>query len=278
MIPPHPLNLVEIPEHIEESFLNSDTDDFISGYDLNLIEFVEAKRNYDDLVEIDIIELEKEFIEFASNYLILKNESNQEYWLKEREKEIREEQDIKDDFLQTKNISEKEFIEFHRDYKNPLNMEYFNFKKERKTPISHPVDEEMMYFNSKIHYLTLKARKLSFIPSFLKGVKFNPPREEEYQESVDLPGHITGTEKLIMINELGILDFLEEKYTDLSENQISNILKKLTGSHLQPNINALRQEGKLNPQSTKNPYYSEKTRSRAIDRLINLGVKLPKLD
>lgn len=85
-----------------------------------------------------------------------------------------------------------------------------------------------------------------------------------------------GTEKIIYLKELGILDFIQKEHPHLSVNGIANLLSAITGENtttLQPYINPI-----INSENDqrKNPYTSEKTVSKVKNKLIELNIK--KLD
>lgn len=106
----------------------------------------------------------------------------------------------------------------------------------------------------------------------------NPINENEIIDTTPLIdfSNSKGTEKIIYLKELGILDFIQKKHPHLSVNGIANLLSAITGEHtttLQPYINPI-----INSKNDqrKNPYNSEKTVSKVRNKLIELNIK--KLD
>tara|TARA_B110000114_G_C15015306_1_gene366562 strand:+ start:44 stop:1030 length:987 start_codon:yes stop_codon:yes gene_type:complete len=81
-----------------------------------------------------------------------------------------------------------------------------------------------------------------------------------------------GTEKIIYLKELGILDYLIEKHPQLSVNGLANLLSAITGENtttLQPYLNPI-----INSENDqrKNPYNSVKTVSKVKNKLIDLSI------
>lgn len=95
--------------------------------------------------------------------------------------------------------------------------------------------------------------------------------KEDLTNILDL-SNTKGTEKIIYLNELGILDFLREKQPfNMSVNSLATILSAITGEKtttLQPYLNPLINKG---IEQDKNPYNSKKTVDKVKNLLINIG-------
>ena len=82
------------------------------------------------------------------------------------------------------------------------------------------------------------------------------------------------TEKIIALNEIGVIDFLKEKEPfNVSTNSLAEYLSLCLGekttsiqSYINPIIN------KSDP--SKSPYNTDKTVEKVIQKLINIGLKI----
>ena len=81
-----------------------------------------------------------------------------------------------------------------------------------------------------------------------------------------------GTEKIIYLQELGIIEHLTNKFPQLTTNGLANLLSAITGEQtttLQPYLNPMI--NKANDQR-KNPYNSKKTVAKVKNKLIELNL------
>lgn len=75
------------------------------------------------------------------------------------------------------------------------------------------------------------------------------------------------------LNELGIIEFLKQKYPDVSQNKLASVLSRITGvKNLRPTLQAMESDhNRINP---KNPYNNKKTATRVKTQLIQWGFKI----
>ena len=135
----------------------------------------------------------------------------------------------------------------------------------------------------RIEFLTEKLRKtgcdllLNNEKSF-EITKYNINKQTRSSDtfndvSTDLSNTI-GTEKIIMLHKLGVLDFLKEKPPfNLSTNSLASVISGITGikqSSVYPMINPIFSP--TNKQKN-NPLKTEKTVSSVVQKLISIGYK-----
>lgn len=115
---------------------------------------------------------------------------------------------------------------------------------------------------------------------WLKNLNTTPTKEIDNNTFDETPlldlSQSKGTEKIIYLQELGILDFIQKKHPYLSVNGLANLFSAITGENtttLQPYLNPI-----INSENDqrKNPYNSEKTVFKVRNKLIELNIK--KLD
>jgi hypothetical protein len=116
-----------------------------------------------------------------------------------------------------------------------------------------------------------------YLSSYKKIIQFLETRELELKpisstfEPLDL-SDAKEVEKIIYLNELGIIDFLRTKTkAGISNNSLASILSGITGTKantLKPSLNRLTYNDKLD---NKHPYYTEKTVAKIKKNLANLG-------
>lgn len=109
------------------------------------------------------------------------------------------------------------------------------------------------------------------IISFLKTRKSELEPESSLSEPFDL-SDTSAVEKIIYLNELGIIDFLRTKSkAGISNSSLASILSGITGikvDTLKPSLNRLSSNDKLD---NRHPYYTEKTVIKVRKFLDNLG-------
>jgi hypothetical protein len=109
------------------------------------------------------------------------------------------------------------------------------------------------------------------IISFLETRKSELLPESSLSESVDL-SDTSAVEKIIYLNELGIIDFLRTKSkAGISNSSLASILSGITGikaDTLKPSLNRLSSNDKLD---NRHPYYTKKTVIKVRKFLDNLG-------
>lgn len=95
----------------------------------------------------------------------------------------------------------------------------------------------------------------------------------EIVTKIDL-SNSNAVEKIIYLNELGIIDFLRTKQPfNTSVNSLANVLTAITSEKhttIQPYLNALLSN---TGAENKNPYYTKSTVEKVKNQLMNLGVK-----
>lgn len=117
----------------------------------------------------------------------------------------------------------------------------------------------------------------SYISSYNKIILFLETRESELKpvssifEPLDL-SDAKEVEKIIYLNELGIIDFLRSKTkAGISNNSLASILSGITGTKadtIKPSLNRLSSNDILD---NKHPYYTKKTVAKIKKNLDNLG-------
>jgi len=268
-----------IPD-IDEEFLTSNYSKFILEYEIELIKFTERLRHYEEEFEKPKY-VEELFLKSILKFLVSRNTELLNYEDEQKLKqEFSKKESIDPDVLEyiTTADHDKDLTKEERKISLDFSSYYWEDYEQNKEKYEEK-NRQIDQYNYKIHFLSKRAESIGF--SFInapEGITFNEIKNETSAEPVELPSHLTGPEKMIILEELGILEFLEDKLHYLSQNKISKILKLLTGNHVQDRFSALRKEGKETPLSNNNPYFSEKTQSNAKERLVNLGVKLSKLD
>lgn len=109
------------------------------------------------------------------------------------------------------------------------------------------------------------------IISFLETRKSELEPESTLSEPLDL-SDAKAVEKIIYLNELGIIDFLRTKTkAGISNNSLASILSGITGikaDTIKPSLNRLSSNDKLD---IRHPYYNEKTVAKVRTFLAKLG-------
>lgn len=116
-----------------------------------------------------------------------------------------------------------------------------------------------------------------YLSSYKKIILFLETRELELKpassiiEPLDL-SDAKEVEKIIYLNELGIIDFLRTKTkAGISNNSLASILSGITGTKadtIKPSLNRLSSNDKLD---NRHPYYNDKTVAKVRTFLAKLG-------
>ena len=116
-----------------------------------------------------------------------------------------------------------------------------------------------------------------YLSSYKKIILFLETRELELKpassifEPLDL-SDAKEVEKIIYLNELGIIDFLRTKTkAGISNNSLASILSGITGTKadtIKPSLNRLSSNDKLD---NRHPYYNDKTVAKVRTFLTKLG-------
>lgn len=265
------------PLILSKDFFDSNSKTFIVEYEAELIKYIEWERSLDRIESDNIVDQEYIYIEETAKYLIRKNEIN----LKVRREKF---QALIDTFVAKRKISkelvlsilEKENLtESDDEILTAFDDFGSKFKDDAKIKT---INIEVEAFNEKMHYLSLRARGLGFNTNFSEGVQFNEIKKEQTEEFLELSSKRvmdSARAKFIMLNELGIVDFLQDKLGYLpSESKLAKILSDITGEHQQHCLN-----GYKNKESRNNPYREPKEgRENPVEivknRLRGYGVQL----
>lgn len=247
------------PSHIfMKSFLDTDYKTFISEYESQFMNYIEWKRKHSSSAKRknDFVKFEKEFIDIIGNYLYQKN-------LLILKKDEEENTKIEEDFLRENNISlevYKGLIDRVDTIKDDdkrkqiydLQFKYFKLRMRKKNVLKGNNDNQIMNsYNHKIHYLTFRANQIGFDASFEKEIIFNEIIPENVFDLTS-SNKLSKPQKFIMLNELGIIDFLREKYNQLSENGIGKILMDITGeTNFQDKLSGHKNQSANDPYNNK---------------------------
>lgn len=235
------MNTPPVPKGIPRGFLTSSYSEFIVQYEINLSQFFEYNRIFYNQEDQDPIDTEKNFITSILKFLDLRN----------KELQI-EDKKRTEDFFSKRDLPQEELLKLHQ--------------KNRE------LSDEFISYNYKMHFLSVKIRRCGFEVDLTGGITFNEIKSEEEEPEEILKG-LSGPEKLVYLNELGIIEFLKQKYPDVSQNKLSSVLSRITGvRNLRPTLQAMESDhNKVNP---KNPYNNKKTATRVKTQLIQWGFKI----
>lgn len=169
-------------------------------------------------------------------------------------------------FINNVGGSEKDFLT-HEIKK--LKKLVFEINK-KNTELINSEEDDLITLNKKVKIATQK-RELEDLIFDYKTKLDRFPKEETQNNYIDLSDS-KGTEKIIMLNELGILDFLREKKPfNVSTNALASAISGLTG------IEQKTVQSYINPIFSKdvnqknNPLNSKKTVSKINQKLISIG-------
>lgn len=245
-----------LPDDIID-FLQLPFKDFIAEYEYRLVIYAELNRLRktwdsgpdDSRLFPDMIQEEKEFITFTIKSLYERNE------------EIKS---LRYDILK------EEYLKHHKSGKGTMDDEEFrNFLDiDGHKKMNKRTNTEFNTYDVKLTFLLYKAQNLGFTVDIQEKLQFNQIENENIADLAYIDAK--GSEKLIYLKETGIIDFLKEKYPDVSELKLAMLLSAITGEkYLQPGLNAM--EGSQKYSDKKSPYFSKKTVPKVESQLIKWG-------
>lgn len=246
--------------HINPEFIESDFTEFASFYDIYLVRFMMHYKNYhfgDFNFTMDpekIVEIEKDFIKTTLDLL------------KKRKKEFDNLQEkIWDQFLEENTMTVAELTEKWDDGWGKKIGEYENKRNSQEWSGSTS-------FSMNIHFLLLKANKIGCVIDLKEDFKFDEPVDFKTEQE-EIFTKISGPEKLVYLKELGIIEFLEKKYPDISQTKMARVLSIIMGENdIRPTYQAMESDHFRN--NPKNPYNNKKTVPRVKNHLIQWGFKI----
>lgn len=173
----------------------------------------------------------------------------------------------------------KEFDE-ERQNIEPHSEEYEDFLLEKAIIL---IRDKESNFNKILNRINIEYSRAKILESIItkknellenKNKHSNPSNSIPTSIISDLSDTI-GTEKIIMLHKLGVLEFLKQKEPfNLSTNALASAISGITGIKQQsvyPMINPI-----FNPENDQknNPLTTDKTVNKVIQKLINLGFNL----
>lgn len=252
---------------IDQRYINSPHIEFIQNYDLQFVKFIERERRLGEVSLTKLIDAEKKFLALLLHRI--KKRNDQILKLKEN---------ILTEFLKLNNL--KIFDLPWLIAKDTKELEWDSFMAYKEELGKYEDDHEKMTsaiktefnsFNFKVSFLLVKASKLGYTVDVQDSIKFNEISSDEPDHIID-PIKTKGTEKLIFLQELGIIDFMLNSNPDLSLNKVAMALSAITGErHIYPALSAMIGEKHSN---TKSPYFSTKKAPIIQDQLTQWGFKL----
>lgn len=221
-------------------YRNKEYSTFIRDYEIFVVSFL-RRRSFGTTAPIDFKKIEKTLIVEINNYLIKRINILTEY------------------FLHCEIIG-KEISEKWGD--QSLTQEYYKLiflaRKARQIDSTLQLDQ---------HYSSYKENNKEIIE---KIENINDALGE-----IDNEKSLNAVQKIIYLNELGIIDFLKGKQPfNTSTNGLATILGKILHEKtttLQPYLNALFTD--LEATSNKHPYYTKSTAEKIKDSLQSIGFK-----
>jgi len=249
--------------NIHHDFIEADIENFIRLYDISLTRYmVHYKFNHYNNLEYSldpekIKEIEKDFIKRTLRIL------------KTNKKEIDKlNAEIFTDFLKENEMTVKEFYAGHDEGTAKAFDIYLYDQRKEYTP---KLQRQDVSFFMKMNFLLVKANKLGCVIELQDDFKFEEIAELTPGSVLDL-SHTRASEKIIYLNELGIIDFLRKKEPfKRSINKLAIALSAITDEKsvtLQSALNAMLT---TTNSEQKNPYYSADTAPKVQANLINLG-------
>lgn len=163
--------------------------------------------------------------------------------------------------------SEKRFIELSIEHYKTYGDEYIN----KEDLIFHKFAIEKLY-TSRLAIVEYLEEKLKSFPSY-KTSSNNNINNNNMNLETDL-SDTNAVQKIIYLNELGILDLLKKQPCfATSVNNLATLISAITGEKqttIQPYLNVLiNKTGNEN----NNPYKTTKTVEKVKNQLINLGIQ-----
>lgn len=186
-------------------------------------------------------------------------------------------EDFNFEYKLNENYSEKQFINYflnnsfvvfdyknyHFDLQNKLQKDFRTIRYKRK-------DETIEIEELRDYYYHVYTVFEEFIYTEYEKIKID--NNEPEPEPLDL-SDTTAVEKIIYLNELGILDFLRTKTkTGISNGGLASVLSAITGTNPDTIKSSLNRLPKDSTIDNKHPYYTEKTVSKVKTFLTKLGL------
>jgi hypothetical protein len=224
--------------------------------------FFEIYKAIDLYFEI-LLGIQDKMLKFNSYTRFIDNSSN--FWL----------DDIK--YLQLKFynvIVRPKYLEYLK-YQDRLLVEEFQSSKdsdERLIQVIQELEGELLFdpseeIENRISYFKGELERINSIRSGLENEKSEFSTEKDL-EALDNLFKVVSDEnsqpdkkmdrsryKFIMLNELGIIDFLQNKLEYLSsETKLADILKDITSTHQQHHLNAYKHRKNRKIESNNDPY------------------------
>ena len=142
--------------------------------------------------------------------------------------------------------------------------------KSKNDEVDNIIASYKIHFNKIISFL--EQRKSGFATELKKETPINSFPENNIE--IDL-SNTNAVQKIIYINELGIIDFLRNKQPfNTSINSLATVLTAITGENqktLQPYLNALLSN---TGAENNNPYKTKSTIEKVKNKLISIGFKV----
>lgn len=237
-------------------FISADTKYFIDYYDLSLTRYMlqyrfDKHENFTSSMPPDeITKIEKDFIQSSVQILKSREEENQIYIRK-----------LFEQFSEENEVTPE-------NYDDDMHLKWGDYYEEK---LPTEIKTETGGFRMKMNFLVVKANKIGCLIDLEKDFSFEEPEPNVPHSLVDL-SHTKATEKLIYLNELGVIDFLrQQKPFSFSINKLATVLSAITDENvttLQPALNSMLSSTN-SPE--KNPYYSKRAVPKVKASLVNLG-------
>ncbi|MBS9768315.1 MAG: hypothetical protein KGV44_12405 [Flavobacteriaceae bacterium] len=165
--------------------------------------------------------------------------------------------------------SEKELNFF---YASIFDVDYRTENEQVLDEILQDVDKIYLYYDEEREKLREFIQRLIFKYGD-RGFQNKAVEEQTEQISIDL-SDAKGTEKIIMLEKTGVLDFLRTQTPfNLSVNSLASLVSGITGmprvtvqSYLNPICNP-------NVEQSKNPFKSKKTVNKVVEKFNSIGYK-----
>ena len=221
-------------------YRNKEYSTFIRDYEIFIISFL-RRRSFGNTTPIDFKKVEKTLIVEINNYLTKRINVLNAY------------------FLHCMTIG-KEIGEKWGD--QSLTEEYYKLiflaRKIRQIDSTLELNQHYISYNEKNKEITERIENVNNALS-----------------EIDNEKALNAVQKIIYLNELGIIDFLKEKQPfHTSTNGLATILGKILDEKrttLQPYLNALFTDMEIT--SNKHPYYTQSTSQKIKDSLQSIGFK-----
>ena len=190
-------------------------------------------------------------------------------------------EDYKNEFVDTDEIS---FItdELDEGIYNYKFKEFNSDSFDKNTILSYEKFKKQINYSliKRFEYLCQRAKENGFDLVYNKSLetysleRINQLLKDKKEEVLSDYSNSKLTEKIIALNEIGVIDFLKEKEPfNVSTNSLAEYLSLCLGekttsiqSYINPIIN------KSDP--SKSPYNTDKTVEKVIQKLINIGLKI----